>query len=323
MMHRWLPAIPYPPEQKGYWEPVTSTINWCEEDYYATIYSAEIVNAFTNLLFMGLGIRGIRNCLKYGHDTIFTVCFCGYILVGTGSFFFHSTLKYPWQLVDELSMIYTTCLMCYAVFSFETSRGFSVLLAISLLGLSVFITVYYHYLQEPTFHQIAYGLLTAAVVFRSMYVMEVNLRPSLRKKYGASPAQDNAELMARRDKNILTDMWWMIAVGLSVFLGGFGIWALDLVYCSAFRRWRHEIGLPWGIFLEGHGWWHLMTGTGAYFDIVWGIWLRHCLNGRQDDFELCWPSIFSMPDIVPARRDLNSKDTKGSKQLNGHVKKRN
>jgi len=163
-------------------------------------------------------------------------------------------------------------------------------------------------------------------------IVEVNLRPSLRKKYGTSPARDIAEVMANpkeraqmasRDKIILTDMWWMIAVGLSVFLGGFGIWALDLLYCSAFRRWRHEIGLPWGILLEGHGWWHLMTGTGAYFDIVWGIWLRHCLNGRQDDFELSWPNIFSMPDIVPARPALESKEVKSTRQLNGHAKKRN
>lgn len=29
---RWpLPSIPYPPEQAGYWSPVTSTLNWCEE----------------------------------------------------------------------------------------------------------------------------------------------------------------------------------------------------------------------------------------------------------------------------------------------------
>jgi hypothetical protein len=66
------------------------------QDYYATIYSAEIVNAFTNLLFLALGLRGIRNCLKYGHDTIFTVSFLGYILVGAGSFLFHSTLKCWW-----------------------------------------------------------------------------------------------------------------------------------------------------------------------------------------------------------------------------------
>ena len=45
------------------------------------------------------------------------------------------------QLVDELSMIYTTCIMCYACFSFGASRGFSQLLAVGLIGLSAFITV--------------------------------------------------------------------------------------------------------------------------------------------------------------------------------------
>lgn len=41
-----------------------------------------------------------------------------------------------------------------------------------------------------------------------------------------------------------------------------------------------------------------MTGVGAYFYIVWGVWLRHCLNGRQDEFEMVWPSILtSLPRI--------------------------
>ena len=31
VMLQWLPAFGYPRVQKGYWEPVTSTINWCEE----------------------------------------------------------------------------------------------------------------------------------------------------------------------------------------------------------------------------------------------------------------------------------------------------
>lgn len=44
---------------------------------------------------------------------------------------------------------------------------------------------------------------------------------------------------------------------------------------------------------------HLMTGVGSYFYIVWAIWLRHCLNGRQDDFVLNWPSMFfSLPEVV-------------------------
>lgn len=58
-----------------------------------TEYSAEIVNTFTNLLFMYLAVKGIHNCLKYGHDKVFLVGFIGYLLVGSGSFLFHATLK--------------------------------------------------------------------------------------------------------------------------------------------------------------------------------------------------------------------------------------
>ena len=46
---------------------------------------------------------------------------------------------------------------------------------------------------------------------------------------------------------------------------------------------------------------HLMTGTGAYFYITWGIWLRHCLNGRQDEYDLAWPSLWSLPEVVRVR----------------------
>lgn len=41
-----------------------------------------------------------------------------------------------------------------------------------------------------------------------------------------------------------------------------------------------------------------MTGTGAYFYITWGVWLRHCLNGQQDEYRLKWARIFSIPEIV-------------------------
>lgn len=64
-----------------------------DQDYYATIYSAEIVNTLTNLLFVWLAFRGINNCIQNGHDRIFLVTFFGYLVVGTGSFLFHSTLK--------------------------------------------------------------------------------------------------------------------------------------------------------------------------------------------------------------------------------------
>jgi dihydroceramidase len=97
-----------------------------------------------------------------------------------------------------------------------------------------------------------------------MYIMEVNIRPSFRAKYATVPrkqivpgsiSKEQISANKRRDKEIIRTMWIMVTWGLSIFLGGFGIWALDRIYCGTIRKWRHEIGLPWGILLEGHGWW--------------------------------------------------------------------
>jgi len=170
------------------------------------------------------------------------------------------------QLVDELSMIYTTCIMFYATFSHKQRPPVPLFLAIFLVSLAIFITAYYHYLQDPRFHQNMYALLTAIVLFRSIYIMEVNLRPKVaakereHEKMQKQQAVTEAEKREQqrqdaRDRKIIKTMWLMIGYGLAVFLGGFAIWTLDNVYCSTLRRWRREVGLPWGILLEGHGWW--------------------------------------------------------------------
>ena len=225
-------------------------------------------------------------------------------------------------------MIYTTCLMCYATFSHKQKAPIPLFLGIFLVALALFITLYYHYLQDPLFHQNMFALLTVTVVFRAIYVMEKNVRPRIKsngdvngttQKVNAVTKEQKQEQQrqADRDAKILKTMWVLIACGLTIFLVGFGVWNLDNIYCSTLRRWRRQVGLPWGILLEGHGWWsvglpapnlpgsistnnigrHLMTGTGAYFYITWGIWLRHCLNGRQDEFELVWPNVFTLPAV--------------------------
>lgn len=175
-------------------------------------------------------------------------------------------------------MIYTTCLMCYATFSYSKTRLYSFLLALSLVSLAMFITLYYHYLQDPAFHQNAYGILTAVVLFRSLYVMEYGLRPSLtrreqefkllRKRSMSANEKEISRSDDRRDARILKTMWVMIASGLSIFLGGFFIWNLDNKYCSTLRRWRRHVGLPWGMILEGHGWWFVFHTLRVAFQVL-------------------------------------------------------
>ncbi len=62
-----------------------------------------------------------------------------------------------------------------------------------------------------------------------------------------------------------------------------------------------------------------MTGVGAYYYIVWGIWLRHCLNYRQDEYELNWPNLWTMAEVVKRRKPIANGHTNG--HANGSAKK--
>lgn len=264
------------------------------------------------------------------------VAYIGYFLVGFGSFMFHATLQYPWQLVDELNMIYTTCLMAYASLSYSRPAGVKLLLATSLTLLCLGITVYYHHIQDPTFHQNVYAAMTVFIVFRSGYSMETSLRPYFRRsteqhrleKQGDKlpvPTKAANDATNTRDSLILKNMWILVAYGLTIFVSGFGIWAIDNVYCRTLRQWRRELGMPWGFLLEGHGWWHLMTGIGAYCYIVWGIHLRHVLNGDQHKYEMIWPNWYTLPEIVRldnVRRGEAVHVQTNGKAMNGHANKK-
>jgi dihydroceramidase len=63
------------------------------QDYNITFYCAEAINTFTNVVFMWLGFKGLRNVLAYDHAKVFILVFLGYIVVGSGSMAFHTTLK--------------------------------------------------------------------------------------------------------------------------------------------------------------------------------------------------------------------------------------
>jgi dihydroceramidase len=220
-----------------------------------------------------LAYKGTSSCIRYGHERVFLIGFLGYLSIGVGSMCFHSSLKCmhnysplndkanlatdPMQLLDELSMIYTTCIMVYALFSYRQSTRTCIAIFIAILSLAMFITGYYHYVQDPKFHQNMFALLTVIVVFRTIYMMEFLLRPSRRAKRADVKLVNNSEYARanRRDEDILKTMWAMIACGLSAMAIGFLIWKLDTIFCGTLRRWRRDVGLPWGILLEGHGWW--------------------------------------------------------------------
>jgi dihydroceramidase len=148
--------------------------------------------------------------------------------------------------------------MFYAIFAHGKSRQISTLIGLLSAGIATFVTGYYLYIKDPVFHQNAFAILTIIVLLRSIYAMETSLRPSRKVRRGLRATANDAERvrMDRRDREILRTMWQkMMPLGVGSVLFGFLIWNLDNAFCSTLRSWRREIGLPWGILLEGHGWW--------------------------------------------------------------------
>lgn len=216
------------------------------------------------------------------------------------------------QLADELPMIYTTCIMAFATFSYGKSTATKSLIGLSLIGLAAWITAYYLLSQDPVFHQVAYATLTCAVVFRGMYVMENSLRPALKAR--------NPIL----GEEIMSQMWRMAFTGIALFLVGFSIWLFDNAFCQYLRSARNTVLLPWAALLEGHGWWHIFTSLGAYYFIIWRVWLERCLDGKENEFMLSWQSTYrSVPRVVPRRGHVANGNghSNGNGKANGNGQK--
>ena len=97
----------------GFWEPHTSSIDFCEPNYALSPYVAEPHNALSSLLGISLlGLVGIARGNPTG-ETRFYLLYLVLTLVGLGSFALHVTLHWAPQSSDELPMIYLVALQIY------------------------------------------------------------------------------------------------------------------------------------------------------------------------------------------------------------------
>jgi dihydroceramidase len=117
--------------------------------------------------------------------------------------------------------------MAAMVWSWDVSHLVSYAVYIAMLTTASAITIIYMHLKDPTFHQVAYALLTALVLLRSMYLLHTRVENAKAKK----------------------NMWWTIVIGVTTFLSGFGLWIIDNEFCDALRFVRQQVGFPWAFFL--------------------------------------------------------------------------
>ncbi|KIK70654.1 hypothetical protein GYMLUDRAFT_65869 [Collybiopsis luxurians FD-317 M1] len=210
-----------------------------------------MANTFSNLFTLYLAIRGARNASMESLPGRFILGFIGFALVGAGSFAFHASLLYEAQLADELPMVYVVSMS--VLFLYDNQPGFSLSSRLTRLHIAALVlfdilfTWSYMIYRNPVYHQVVFGTLLVSCALRIVYLL--NFSPVR----GRIP--DNK-------KKVIGSMF---ATGAILFAVGFVIWNLDNIFCDILTTWKRGIGWPAAFLLEGHSWWHVLTGLGTYY----------------------------------------------------------
>lgn len=255
----------------GFWEPHTSSMDFCEENYRFTLYVAELLNAVTSLPIVVAGAWAwalMPN--RYRGYYRFHLVWLGFISVGVGSTLFHSTLLRPAQALDEIPMVLgnVACVYCLA-----SPQGIDLLLMGSILVVfSIFQVAVYVAFEAYVVFFLMYGLLVLYLTVASARLVFF------------MPAKGNGPLLRKLFK---------IAFGL--YFSGFGVWVADHALCS-------QLGVG-----HLHMAWHFMACGGTLLYIL----LLVALTADADNIigvELMWTGL-GMPMMPYLRFPDDQKST--------------
>lgn len=156
------------------------------------------------------------------------------------------TLLWHYQLVDELSMIYASCIFVFGIVDSRYTTGIhGITLASVLSAYAVFVTLYYIYSKNVIFHQTAYGVQVAGIILLSY-------------------------LKSRKAPSRVRALFY-IAVG--AYITAFALWNVDNQLCGQLQLLRAYLGI-FAPIIELHAWWHIGVGIGSYLYIIFSIVIR-------------------------------------------------
>lgn len=89
----------------GYWGEPDSLHQFCEPHYQTSYYFAEFYNSLSSLIYPLVAAYALCSCRAMRADVVIASSWAWVALIGLGSFAFHGTMRYAFQLCDELPMI--------------------------------------------------------------------------------------------------------------------------------------------------------------------------------------------------------------------------
>ena len=238
----------------GYWGPITSSIDWCERNYVVSYFVAEWWNTLSNAPLLLLGLWGVLQCLRYGHEARFIAVYAGIAVIGVGSVAFHASLTHVAQQGDETPMMVTIlswyyCLLWMHPEAEDAHPVARKLTAVAFFAFSaVWTVVHYHFAFVLVFQW-----LFAAITFLALVQL-------VRETRRVNDPEGRA----------------LGVTYVCTLLVATALWLCDCHFCEAL----HD--LPWGLpNPQLHGWWHALIGVNCYVGPSFLVFRRASLLGRR------------------------------------------
>ena len=254
-------------EMNGFWGKRDAIQDWCEPNYVITIYIAEFFNTISSLPMIFLGVIGIyytRNIAKLSNEHRYTLCFIGLSVVGVGSTLFHGTLRWHFQLADEIPMLVCNWIILYIIIQNKSKPNappnwpiiilFSIILLITCIGYAVF-KIWYLFIGNYGF-----GMLLQWILAWPWFSEGVYLRS--------------------------------IVIMLCCYYGGFVFWMIDLTNCALVQPYHF------------HAIWHIAAGYGTYLWMLILVMMRVKALKKKNlrlDFQRCPYVIHSIQETKKHR----------------------
>lgn len=254
----------------------TSSVDFCEENYFVSKYFAEFHNTWSSLIMIFPAIIG----LIYANPTKewrFTLMFLNLAFIFAGSILLHMSLEAIQQSLDEVPMLWLNNMLLYSLIELKSPRGktkYPYLAHFMIVFCAAETFMYYTFRNLYFVFLATFIPLTVVVVMwtTKLALFNKNISPIARNLYIAS------------------------TVSYSVI--GSPLWILEMNLCRHFIPYFRLAGG-----MTFHILWHIGAGLGAYFMIMFIIATRVQELGGTIGLKWVW---FCFPIVIDVKSTTTS-----------------